>query len=90
MNKIQRAIYETKASLKYLKKQRTDLNGQINAYREQLEALEHIETSDSYPHVEVIPNTIIFTGTDSGASSMSTANNNTYTAWVNHINTTEL
>lgn len=54
MNKIQRAIYETKASLKYLKRQRTDLNGQIHAYKEHLEGLKSIEEDDSYPNVEAL------------------------------------
>ena len=52
MNKIERAIYDTKLRLEDLKRQRMILIAEINAYQEHLETLEVIEKNKSIPYEE--------------------------------------
>jgi hypothetical protein len=55
MNKIERAIYDTKLHIESLRKDRMILIAEINAYEKQLEVLESIERNKSIPHQENIP-----------------------------------
>lgn len=52
MNKIERAIYDTKLRLEDLKRQRMILIAEINAYQEQIETLEVIKNNKSIPYEE--------------------------------------
>ena len=53
MNKIERAIYDTKLRLEDLKRRRMLLIAEINSFEEHLETLEIIERNKSIPHIEV-------------------------------------
>lgn len=53
MNKIERAIYDTKLHLDNLRKDRMILMAEISAYEKQLDALEAINSNKSIPHIEI-------------------------------------
>ncbi len=53
MNKIERAIYDTKLRLDELRRQRTTLMAEINAYEEHIRTLESINNNKSIPHHEM-------------------------------------
>jgi hypothetical protein len=53
MNKIERAIYDTKLRLEDLKRRRMLLIAEINSFEEHLETLETINRNKSIPHIEV-------------------------------------
>ena len=50
MNKIERAISDTKQHLSHLQKDKIILNAEISAFQCQLDALEAIERNHSIPH----------------------------------------
>jgi hypothetical protein len=50
MNKIERAIYDTKLRLKKKEEDRMILNAEINCLKEQLDTLEIIEGDKLTPH----------------------------------------
>lgn len=50
MNKIERAIYDTKLHINHLENDRMILNAELNAYKKQLNALEAIKDNKSIPH----------------------------------------
>jgi hypothetical protein len=52
MNKIERAIYDTKLHLNNLKQDKIILQAEISAFQKQLESLESIERNKSIPHQE--------------------------------------
>jgi len=52
MNKIEKAIYDTKLRLEDLKRQRMILIAEINAYNDHLQTLESIEKNKSIPNEE--------------------------------------
>lgn len=52
MNKIERAIYDTKLHLDNLKQSRMIIIAEIQAYEKQLDALEAINNNKSIPHIE--------------------------------------
>jgi hypothetical protein len=52
MNKIEKAIYDTKLRLEDLKRQRMILMAEINAYDDHLKTLESIEKNKSIPNEE--------------------------------------
>jgi hypothetical protein len=52
MNKIERAIYDTKLHLESLRKDRMILMAEISAYEKQLDALEVINNNKSIPNEE--------------------------------------
>jgi hypothetical protein len=54
MNKIERAIYDTKLRLEDLKRRRMLLIAEINSFEEHLQTLESIERDKSIPHVEIL------------------------------------
>jgi hypothetical protein len=54
MNKIERAIHDTKSRLEDLKRRRMLLIAEINSFEEHLETLETINRNKSIPHVEVL------------------------------------
>lgn len=56
MNKIERAISDTKQHLSHLQKDKIILNAEISAFQSQLDALEAIERNHSIPHQEDVPN----------------------------------
>ena len=53
MNKIERAIYDTKLHLDNLKQDRMIIIAEIQAYEKQLDALNAINNNKSIPHIEV-------------------------------------
>ncbi|NBV27936.1 hypothetical protein EBS02_02800 [bacterium] len=55
MNKIERAIYDTKLHIQKLEEDRMILAAKIDAYKKQLETLEAIDGDKSIPHQENIP-----------------------------------
>jgi prefoldin subunit 5 len=56
MNKIERAIEDTKTELKRLRNNKLCIDAKIEALEEQLESLESINRTHSIPHQEDIPN----------------------------------
>jgi len=52
MNKIERAIYDTKLHIEKLEQDRMVLAAKIDAYKKQLETLEAIDGDRSVPHQE--------------------------------------
>jgi hypothetical protein len=54
MNKIERAIYDTKLHIQKLEEDRMILAAKIDAYKKQLETLEAIDGDKSIPHQENI------------------------------------
>ena len=52
MNKIERAIYDTKLHLDNLKQDRMIIMAEIQAYEKQLDALNAINNNKSIPHIE--------------------------------------
>lgn len=56
MNKIERAIEDTKTELKRLRNNKMCFDAQIEALEGQLESLESIERNKSIPHQEDINN----------------------------------
>jgi hypothetical protein len=55
MNKIERAIYDTKLHIQKLEEDRMILAAKIDAYKKQLETLEAIDGDRSVPHQENAP-----------------------------------
>ena len=55
MNKIERAIYDTKLHIEKLEQDRMVLVAKIDAYKKQLETLEAIDGDKSIPHQENVP-----------------------------------
>jgi len=55
MNKIERAIYDTKLHIQKLEEDRMILAAKIDAYKKQLETLEAIDGDKSIPHQENAP-----------------------------------
>jgi hypothetical protein len=55
MNKIERAIYDTKLHIEKLEQDRMVLVAKIDAYKKQLETLEAIDGDRSVPHQENVP-----------------------------------
>jgi hypothetical protein len=55
MNKIERAIYDTKLHIQKLEEDRMILAAKIDAYKKQLETLEAIDGDRSVPHQENVP-----------------------------------
>ena len=55
MNKIERAIYDTKLHIEKLEQDRMVLAAKIDAYKKQLETLEAIDGDRSVPHQENVP-----------------------------------
>jgi len=55
MNKIERAIYDTKLHIEKLEQDRMVLVAKIDAYKKQLETLEAIDGDKSIPHQENAP-----------------------------------
>ena len=64
MNKIERAIYDTKQHLNSLVQDKIVLAAEISAYLKQLNALESINENKSIPHIEVKPTSIKTSKTD--------------------------
>lgn len=56
MNKIEKAIYDTKLHIKKLQEDRMILNAKLLAYEEQLETLEIIERDKHIPHHQDLKN----------------------------------
>lgn len=56
MNKIERAIEDTKTELKRLRNNKLCIDAKIEVLEEQLESLESINRTHSIPHQEDIPN----------------------------------
>lgn len=56
MNKIERAIYDTKLHLDNLKQDRMIIMAEIQAYEKQLDTLNAINNNKSIPHIEVNEN----------------------------------
>jgi len=52
MNKIERAIYDTKLHLDNLKQDRMIIMAEIQAYEKQLDTLNAINNNKSIPHIE--------------------------------------
>lgn len=52
MNKIERAIYDVNLKLKDLERIRTNLIGEINAYKDCLDTLEVIKDNKAIPNEE--------------------------------------
>lgn len=50
MNKIERAIYDTKLHINHLENDRMILNAEIAAFKKQLNALEIIKDNKDIPH----------------------------------------
>ncbi len=55
MNKIERAIYDTKLHIEKLEEDGMVLAAKLNAYKKQLETLEAIDGDKSIPHQENAP-----------------------------------
>jgi hypothetical protein len=55
MNKIEKAIYDTKLHIEKLEQDRMVLAAKIDAYKKQLETLEAIDGDRSVPHQENVP-----------------------------------
>jgi|GEM_PF-4510291 len=55
MNKIEKAIYDTKLHIERLEEDRIILPAKIDAYKKQLETLEAIDGDKSIPHQENVP-----------------------------------
>ena len=55
MNKIEKAIYDTKLHIEKLEQDRMVLVAKIDAYKKQLETLEAIDGDRSVPHQENVP-----------------------------------
>jgi len=55
MNKIERAIYDTKLHIEKLEEDRMILAAKIDAYKKQLETLEAIDGDKTIPHQENVP-----------------------------------
>ena len=55
MNKIERAIYDTKLHIEKLEEDQMILAAKIDAYKKQLETLEAIDGDRSVPHQENVP-----------------------------------
>ena len=55
MNKIEKAIYDTKLHIQKLEEDRMVLAAKIDAYKKQLETLEAIDGDRSVPHQENVP-----------------------------------
>ena len=55
MNKIERAIYDTKLHIEKLEQDRMVLVAKIDAYKKQLETLEAIDGDKTIPHQENAP-----------------------------------
>jgi len=55
MNKIERAIYDTKLHIEKLEQDRMVLAAKIDAYKKQLETLEAIDGDKTIPHQKNIP-----------------------------------
>jgi len=55
MNKIEKAIYDTKLHIERLEEDRMILAAKIDAYKKQLETLEAIDGDKSIPHQENVP-----------------------------------
>jgi hypothetical protein len=55
MNKIERAIYDTKLHIQKLEQDQMVLAAKIDAYKKQLETLEAIDGDRSVPHQENVP-----------------------------------
>ena len=55
MNKIEKAIYDTKLHIERLEQDRMVLAAKIDAYKKQLETLEAIDGDRSVPHQENVP-----------------------------------
>jgi len=55
MNKIEKAIYDTKLHIEKLEQDRMVLVAKIDAYKKQLETLEAIDGDKSIPHQENVP-----------------------------------
>jgi len=55
MNKIERAIYDTKLHIERLEEDRMVLAAKIDAYKKQLETLEAIDGDKTIPHQENVP-----------------------------------
>ena len=53
MNKIERAIYDTKLHINNLEEQNRILIAKISAYKDQLNVLENIKDDKSIPHHEL-------------------------------------
>lgn len=64
MNKIERAIYDTKLHIQKLEEDRRILAAKIDAYKKQLETLEAIDGDKSIPHQENVPAFTIPISTD--------------------------
>jgi hypothetical protein len=55
MNKIERAIYDTKLHIERLEQDQMVLAAKIDAYKKQLETLEAIDDDKTIPHQENVP-----------------------------------
>ncbi|MFY8161635.1 MAG: hypothetical protein ACOVNU_09925 [Candidatus Kapaibacteriota bacterium] len=64
MNKIERAIYDTKLHLDNLVQNKIVLAAEISAFQKQLNALQSINENKSIPHIEVEPKSIKTSKTD--------------------------
>jgi hypothetical protein len=51
MNKIERAIYDTKLQIKNLERENLIIESKLKAYKDQLTTLENIEACKDIPHV---------------------------------------
>ena len=54
MNKIERAIFDTKNHIKKLEKEKMLLSAELDAYKNQLNNLERIESDKSIPNEECV------------------------------------
>jgi hypothetical protein len=54
MNKIERAIFDTKNHIKKLENEKMILSAELDAYKNQLNNLERIESDKSIPNEECV------------------------------------